>query len=379
LKFGIIPGVPVPKPWTDGKESDAVWADVEKCVLAEEVGFDYVWAAEHHFLEEYSHCSSSDTFLMAVAMRTERIRLATGIINLCPPINHPVRVAERLAMLDIFSKGRLDVGTGRGSGSLEVNGFGVTNDVSKEMWAEAISALPSMWTSENFSWDGKWFSVPERNVLPKPVQKPHPPLWVTAGNMSTATVAGEKGLGLAMFGFVPPPQIREPIEAYRKAIADCVPVGEFVNEQTMVGTVCVCLEDSERALALWRETVAKAKPLLSTYFDTVFPPPEPVDGPVPQSTYRRWLDEAANANNESADSDRLAVQAPDPASIGHAELLAQGMCVGGPEDIIKVIKAYEDVGVDQVAFSFGHSLDIPHDVLLESIRTIGEKVIPHWR
>jgi alkanesulfonate monooxygenase SsuD/methylene tetrahydromethanopterin reductase-like flavin-dependent oxidoreductase (luciferase family) len=379
VKFGIIPGVPVPKPWTEGKESGAFWADLEKCVVADEVGFDYVWASEHHFLEEYSHCSSSDTFLTAVAMRTERIRLATGIINLCPPINHPVRVAERLAMLDILSNGRLDVGTGRGSGSLEVNGFGVTNDVSKEMWAEAIAALPSMWTSENFSWDGKWFSVPERNVLPKPVQKPHPPLWVTAGNMSTATVAGEKGLGLAMFGFVPPPQIREPIEAYRKAIADAVPVGEFVNEQTMVGTICVCLEDGDRAVALWREKVAHAKPLLTAYFDTVFPPPEPVNGPVPQSTYRRWLDEAAAAGKESADSNRLAVQAPDPASIGHAQLLDQGMCVGGPDDVIKVIKAYEEVGVDQVAFSFGHGLDIPHDVLLESIRTIGEKVISHWR
>jgi len=379
LKFGIIPGVPVPKPWTPGKESAAFWADVEKCVVADEVGFDYVWAAEHHFLEEYSHCSSSDLFLMAVAMRTERIRLATGIINLCPPINHPVRVAERMAMLDIFSNGRLDVGTGRGSGSLEVNGFGVTNDVSKEMWAEAIAALPSMWTSENFSWDGKWFSVPERNVLPKPVQTPHPPLWVTAGNMSTATVAGEKGLGLAMFGFVPPPQIREPIDAYRAAIADAVPVGEFVNEQTMVGTIALCFEDGDRAVALWREKVAQAKPLLPVFFDTVFPPPEPLNGPVPQSTYRRWVDEAATANSESVGSDRLALRAPDPVSVAHTELINQGMCVGGPEDVIKVIKAYEEVGVDQVALSFGHGLDIPHDLLLESIRTIGESVISHWR
>jgi len=379
LKFGIIPGVAVSKPWTPGKESDVFWGDVEKCVVADQAGFDYVWAPEHHFLEEYSHCSSSDTFLMAVAMRTERIRLATGIVNLCPPINHPVRVAERLAMLDIFSKGRLDVGTGRGSGSLEVNGFGVTNDVSKEMWAEAIAALPSMWTSENFSWDGKWFSVPERNVLPKPVQKPHPPLWVTAGNPSTAIVAGEKGLGLAMFGFVPPAQMREPIEAYRKAIASAVPVGEFVNEQTMVGTLGVCFEDGDRALALWREKIVEAKPLLPVYFDTVFPPPEPLNGPVPQSTYRRWLEEAATAGSGPTEADSGAPRVQGPESMSHADLLEAGVCIGSPEHVIKVIKAYEDVGVDQVAFAFGHGVDMPLDLMLESIRTIGEKVIPHWR
>ena len=121
------------------------------------------------------------------------------------------------------------------------------------------------------------------------------------------------------------------------------------------------------------------KPHLPVYFDTVFPPPEPLNGAVPQSTYRSWVDEAATANSESAGSGRLALQAPDPESVAHSELINQGMCVGGPEDVIKVIKAYEEVGVDQVALSFGHGLNLPHDLLLESIRTIGESVISHWR
>src|ERR1700730_9246133 len=104
-------------------------------------------------------------------------------------------------MIDIFSNGRVDLGTGRGSGSRENNGFGGRKAVSRRRWSEAIEAIPRMWQDDDFSWDGKFFQIPERNVLPKPVQKPHPPLWVTGANWSTARIAGEKGLGLAIFSF----------------------------------------------------------------------------------------------------------------------------------------------------------------------------------
>jgi alkanesulfonate monooxygenase SsuD/methylene tetrahydromethanopterin reductase-like flavin-dependent oxidoreductase (luciferase family) len=156
--------------------------DIEVGIAADAAGFDTYWAPEHHCLEEYSHGSSSHLACLAVGVQTKRIRVVTGIFNICPPINHPVRVAEQIAYIDVVTNGRVELGTGRGSGSTEVNTFGLSSDETRDMWEEAIHAIPQMWTQELFSWQGKYFSVPERCIIPRVVQKPHPPLWVTATN-----------------------------------------------------------------------------------------------------------------------------------------------------------------------------------------------------
>jgi alkanesulfonate monooxygenase SsuD/methylene tetrahydromethanopterin reductase-like flavin-dependent oxidoreductase (luciferase family) len=386
MKFGLIVSQSVPKPWEPGNEARSFWDDVERCVAADEAGWDYVWAPEHHFLEEYSHGSSSDMFLMAVAPRTSRIRLVTGIVNICPAINHPIRVAERMAILDIFSNGRLDVGTGRGSGSCEVNGFGLTNDVTKDMWAEAIEAIPKMWTSTDFSWDGKYFSMPERNVLPKPVQDPHPPLWVTAGNPSTAAIAGQKGLGLAMFTSPTPEAVAEPIGAYRAALENSTPVGSFVNDQVMVVNIGWCLEDAEEALEKFRADASNRQPHITILFDTIpfAGRPDAGGGPVPQSVYREWIAQAKHGARmlpgAAAAGRDVTAEMFDPARATPEELEERGICVGDPDHVIRVIKRYEAAGVNQIAFSVAAGLmTAPQEKVLEVIRTIGEKVIPHFR
>ncbi len=176
MEFGVFQGASVgPRPWEEA-EPLRIRRDVEIGVAADLAGFDTFWAPEHHCLEEYSHNSASHLSCLAVGMLTERIRLITGIFNLCPAINHPVRVAEQMATIDILTNGRVELGTGRGSGSTEVNTFGLRNEQTREMWEESIRAIPKMWTQDLFSWEGKHFSVPERCILPKPVQKPHPPL-----------------------------------------------------------------------------------------------------------------------------------------------------------------------------------------------------------
>ena len=142
-------------------------------IAAEAAGFDSFWAPEHHFLEEYSHNSSSHLSCLAVGVQTERIRVVTGIFNLCPPINHPVRVAEQIAMIDIYTNGRIELGTGRGSGSTEVNAWGLDNAETKAYWEEAVRAIPKMWTQDTFTHDGKYFSVPERT----PCSCPPPDCW----------------------------------------------------------------------------------------------------------------------------------------------------------------------------------------------------------
>src|SRR4029078_5840683 len=168
---------------------------VEQCRLAEELGFDHVWAVEHHFLEEYSHCSSPEVFLAAVAAQTTRIRLGHGAVVCVPEMNHPIRVAERAAALDQISGGRLELGTARSSTWTELGGFGANPDDTKKTWDEFVRVLPQMWMKDSFSWRGKSSSMRERNVRQKPLQDPHPPLWVTVTSPGTELDAADRGIG----------------------------------------------------------------------------------------------------------------------------------------------------------------------------------------
>src|SRR5512144_442363 len=160
----------LPRPWTEDSEFTLVQQALEQCELADEVGFDQVWEVEHHFLEEYSHSSAPEVFLSYCAAKTSRIRFGHGIALMLPPVNHPARVAERAAALDLLSDGRLEFGTGRSATWTELGGFGCEPDDTKEMWDECTRAVVKMWTTDNFSWDGKHFKMPPRNVIPKPLQ-----------------------------------------------------------------------------------------------------------------------------------------------------------------------------------------------------------------
>src|SRR3989441_1257460 len=175
MKFGIFYEISVPRPWGPESERTVYERCLEQVRLADELGFECVWAVEHHFLEEYSHCPAPELFLTACAMQTTNIRVGHGIVVCVPQFNHPIRVAERAAVLDILSGGRLELGTGRSATWTELGGFQADPDETKKTWDEYVRVLPKMWTQERFSWEGRAFSMPARAVLPKPVQKPHPP------------------------------------------------------------------------------------------------------------------------------------------------------------------------------------------------------------
>ena len=168
---------------------------LEQVRLADELGFDQVWAVEHHFLEEYSHCSAPELFLTACAMQTKNIRVGHGIVICVPQFNHPIRIAERAAVLDILSGGRLEFGTGRSATWTELGGFRANPDETKNSWDEFVHALPQMWTNERFGFEGEYFSMPVRAVLPKPYQKPHPPMWVAVSTPGTELDAADRGMG----------------------------------------------------------------------------------------------------------------------------------------------------------------------------------------
>src|SRR5437879_1788951 len=172
MRFGLLFELQTADPANEA----AVWREgLEQAALAERAGFDSVWAVEHHFLVSYAHCSAPEIFLTAVSQRTERVRLGHGVAIAPPPVNHPFRLAERVAALDIVSGGRVDVGFGRGFSELEQRAFGLDPETSRAMAAEAVRAIPPMWTQDEFpGFEGEHLSLPPRRVIPKPLQKPHP-------------------------------------------------------------------------------------------------------------------------------------------------------------------------------------------------------------
>jgi alkanesulfonate monooxygenase SsuD/methylene tetrahydromethanopterin reductase-like flavin-dependent oxidoreductase (luciferase family) len=191
MKFGIFFELSVPRPFSADRERAVFENALEQCRVADELGFDLIWAVEHHFLEEYSHCSAPEIFLTAVAMQTERVRVGHGAVVCVPEMNQPIRVAERAAFLDVISGGRLEFGTARSSTWTELGGFEANPDATKRDWDEYVRVLPKMWTQDRVSHEGSCFSMPERAVLPKPIQKPHPPMWVTVTSPGTELDAAD--------------------------------------------------------------------------------------------------------------------------------------------------------------------------------------------
>jgi luciferase family oxidoreductase group 1 len=212
VKFGIFYELQLPRPWGERSEYQLLQDALGQIELADRLGFDYAWCVEHHFLEEYSHCSAPEVFLGAATQRTRRIRLGHGIIQL--PTNHPLRVAERVATLDLLSGGRVELGLGEGQGPVELHPFGARVRDKREVWEEAVQALVPAFTRSVWQWQGRHFSFPARNVLPKPFQKPHPPLWVACSNIQTIANAGRWGMGALGFQFVSPDAARAWVHRY---------------------------------------------------------------------------------------------------------------------------------------------------------------------
>ncbi len=220
---------------------------IEQAILADKLGFDYCWAVEHHFLEEYSHCSAPEIFLTAIAAQTKRIRVGHGI-NVCvPEINPAIRIAERCAVLDIVSGGRLEVGTGRSATWTELGGFGANPDTTKATWDEYVRVLPKMWTQERFGYQGTYFSMPERAVLPKPYQKPHPPMWVAVTSPGTELDAAQRGMGALGLTFGSFAEQERKVKAYKDIVRQCEPVGAFVNDTCAAVNFLYCHENPRRS------------------------------------------------------------------------------------------------------------------------------------
>ncbi|MDX2378487.1 MAG: LLM class flavin-dependent oxidoreductase, partial [Acidimicrobiia bacterium] len=251
MRFGIFYEHQLPKPWGPDDEFRLLKEALEQVVLADRLGFDYAWEVEHHFLDEYSHSSSPEVFLAAAAARTERIRLGHGIRQVIPNYNHPARTAEGLATLDLISDGRVDFGIGEGATRLELHGFDIPAKRKREMSLEAGEQIANMMVMDPYpGFESEFFSMPCRNVLPKPRQRPHPPMWIACTNRDTIKVAARNGLGALAFSFVDPDEARTWADIYYDIIKsdECVPLGHTVNPN--VALVAGFSLDEDRTTAI---------------------------------------------------------------------------------------------------------------------------------
>ena len=356
MKFGIFHELSVGRPWRPDSECEVYHNALAQIELADELGFDQTWAVEHHFLEEYSHCSAPEVFLAAAAARTKRIRLGQGIAVVLPPFNHPARAAERAAALDIISNGRLEFGTGRSATWTELGGFRCDPDLTKDMWDESVRAIPKMWTQDTFSWDGKYFSMPERPVIPKPVQKPHPPMWVAVSSPETAIQAAERGIGCLGVSIGTPQEYEQRVKDYHRVVKSCEPVGDFVNDQVN-GVTFMYVDEDENEARTWGTKLVYTFSHLAAHLIGI-------SNVYPTSAYKTpGLLYAIRRPTED--------RAP-----GGGGAIREGMAVGTPDRVIGQIRLWQDIGVDRMVFILNAAEQIPQEKVLNSLRLFAEKVMP---
>ncbi|WP_461006072.1 LLM class flavin-dependent oxidoreductase [Streptomyces capparidis] len=356
MEFGIFVQGYVPRSRSERDpeaEHHALMEETEYVIQADRSGFKYAWASEHHFLEEYSHLSANDVFLGYLAHATERIHLGSGIFNPLPQVNHPAKVAERVAMLDHLTGGRFEFGTGRGAGSHEILGFlpGIDDmNRTREIWEETVAEFPKMWLQDEYQgFRGTHWSLPPRKVLPKPYGGAHPAMWYAAGSPSSYAMAARKGLGVLGFSIQKVSDMEWVLESYKTAIREAEPIGAFVNDNVMVTSTAICAETSARA----RRIAAGAgfhylQSLLFRYHDT-FPRPKH----IPQ-----WPELLPEYTEEIVDL-----------------LIAQELMIcGDPDEVLAQCKRWDAAGADQLAF--GLPSGVSYEDTMTTIRLVGEHVIP---
>ena len=372
MRFGLFYEHQLPRPWAGGSEEQLLWNALEQIELADTLGFDHVWEVEHHFLEEYSHSSAPEVFLAAASQRTARIRLGHGIVQLPPAVNHPARVAERIATLDLVSGGRVDFGTGEGSSQVELGGFGVPRADKRQQWEEAIEVVCRMLSEEPFSGHrGEWLDVPPRNVVPKPKQRPHPPLWVACSRRETIELAARRGIGALSFSFVEPEEAKPWVEAYYGLLSspECVPAGQAINPNVAVVVPFMCHEDEETAISRGIDGAHFFGYSLAHYY--VFGRHRPGRTDV-WHEFERYRDERGFARDlVRADRRPLELRLLE-GTVGSLR-----GAVGTPTQIRDLVARYQEAGVDQVIFVAQAGRN-QHDHICEALELFGREVLPEF-
>lgn len=374
MKFSLIYECQTADP---SREGDArIYTEVlEQALLADEVGFDVVWAVEHTALTQYAHMSVPETFLAFVAGRTSRIHVGHGVICLPPKMNHPVKVAERCAALDILSGGRLHVGFGKGGTQQEAGTFGYQIADLPPMIDEAMRLVPRFWMEDVVEHHGQFIDIPPRPVHPKPLQDPHPPLYMACTHDDTLNDAGARGIGALVLGFGGPEQVAEKNAIYRKAFAGRDPqqqVGQRPTEHLAALCPAVVLDDGQEARRLGLRGQRFFMESIGHWAsDGATPLPDPGSWP---DDLTRSAGDGTPLIESAIGREKVSVDFSDPSYA----MLNPNHAYGTVEDCIGYVTRLIEAGADEILF-LNQMGTVPQWAMLETIRNIGEHVIPHFR
>ena len=388
MQFGLLFECQRPYEGTEIDWNSLYKETLAQCELADQVGFDNLWFVEHHFLTGFSGSPSQDAMFGALSRITKNIRIGYGVCIL--PYHHPVRVAERVALVDQLTDGRVEFGTGR-SNAYEQTGLGVDPRNTRSLWEESIAMLPQIWQSDEFEWEGEHWQVPRRRVLPKPVQQPHPRMYLACTQQDSFRLAAEKGLGVLSSASYATSVLAEQVKVYRDALKDVNPVGAFATEFWGNNVHAYCGTDND-----------EARELAALSMKTFFGPDKPYIagrigayeelleawGGVPdhlQADFGRWLRQSDDAHRAQAEESGISLDAgPGAARAAIAQLDAntladRGVIIAGdPDSCATAVQMYEDIGVDQVMMIM-QTETIPHEKVMSSIELFGKEVIPRFR
>jgi len=351
MKFGTFYEHQLPRPWKEGDEQKLFQDALSQVELADKLGIDFAWEVEHHFLEEYSHSSAPEVFLAACSQRTQDIRLGHGITLMPPGYNHPARVAERISTLDLVSNGRVEWGTGESSSALELHGYHVAVDTKRDQWLECVEQCANMMAMDPYpGYHGKYFDMPCRNVIPKPVQRPHPPLWVACSNRETIKLAAKLGIGALTFAFIDPADARMWVDDYYRIFKEqCVPIGHTVNPNIAMITGFSLHADAEEAKRRGQDGFRFFGYGLGHHY--IFGEHKPGRTDI-------WKNfEAARGAMPDEGAERG---------------------IGTPDQVRKTLRGFADAGVDQVAFIQQGGRN-RHEHICDSLELFASEILPEFK
>ena len=388
MKFGILYEAQRPFEGNDVDWNSLYRETLDQCELADQLGYDNLWFVEHHFLTGFSGSPCPEVLFGALSQRTKNIRIGFGVSIL--PSHHPIHIAERVAMVDQLTNGRVEFGTGR-SNAYEQIGQGIDPRETRERWEESLRMLPQIWQSDEFSWEGKHWNVPSRRILPKIYQKPHPRMYLACTQTESFRLAAHHGIGVLSSASYAVDILAEHVKVYRDAITDADPVGAFVTDFWGNNVHAYCSRDDQAAKELAAESMKTFFGPDKTYIAGRINAYEELLeawGGVPDdlnADFSRWLRQSDDAHKAQAAEAGLSLDAgPGAARAAVAQLDAnvladRGVIIAGnPESCIKTIKMYEDIGVDQVMMIM-QTETISHDKVMESLELFGKEVIPAFR
>ena len=386
MKFGLLYEAQRPFDGNDVDWNSLYKETLDQCELADQVGFDNLWFVEHHFLMGFSGSPCPEVLFGALSQRTKNIRIGFGVSIL--PNHHPVRIAERVAMVDQLTDGRVEFGTGR-SNAYEQIGQGIDPRETRDRWDEAITMLPQIWQEEGeFSWEGKFWNVPARRILPNIYQKPHPRIYLACTQTDSFRLAAEKGIGVLSSASYAVDILAEHMKVYREAVRNANPVGAFVNEFWGNNVHSFCGKDDQEAKELCAQSMKNFfgpdKPYIAGRIGAYEELLEAWGG-VPdhlKADFGRWLRQSDEDHQSQAAEAGISLDSgPGAARAAIAQLDAntlsdRGVIIAGdPESCIKTVQMYEDIGVDQVMLIM-QTETIAHERVMESIELFGKEVIP---